>query len=313
MKQRNIYALIWCVFFIANEISAISLVYNIKIRRVFNTEELFQSKKIWALTAVPIIYKRDRHIIRQETMLDIQEKRFTAGSLFNVRYVPTKSWWFELTTGVEKETVRARGTLNLNDSRAGFDDIIFSGGHNFFPNKYTQFVLYGLAGFPSKRTVSINEAQDTLVGTRFFSAGLGSELSYSFFQSIRSSFTGIFQNRFIHFFSREWFPILPRGARIEPGNLTDLLFSLQYRLRTNIFETGYNPTFFTNQGVLIGMNRTTTPHFIRHSGYLRYSYFIPKSPILCLPLLLGTGFNIGRAKFFDTRIFLCWLNFTAIF
>lgn len=296
------------------QLQAISLVYNIKIRRAFNASAfLGEEKSLWIASVLPILYKRDRHIVRPEQALDICEKRLSGGALFNLRYMPSKAWWLELTTGVEKEHVEARGTANFNVSRAGFDDVVFSAGHNIFPNTHSQAVLYGIVGFPSRRTVTALEAQDTLVGTRFFSAGLGSEFSYAFLQSLKKSFIGIFQNRLIHFFSREWFPILPRGGRIVPGNLTDLLFAVQYRVKTDIFETGYNATFFTNQAVVIGMEKTRSENFVRNSGYVRYSHLFIDFPIIHTPVLIGTGFNIARAKRFDTKIFIGWLNISAVF
>lgn len=288
-----------------------------RIRRTFNVElpDIVGQgqKRWWALSAVPIIYKRDRKIVNEQQLINLTDKRTTVGSLFNIRYIPSKHWWFEATTGIEHERVRSRGTSDFTASRTALDDIVLAGGYNFFPIKKSQITLYGLAGFPTTRNVTLLEAQDTLVGTRFFSAGVGSEFSYGFMQSVRRSFTGIFQNRFLHFFSRRWNPILPVNAKIQPGNVIDFLLGLRYRERKNIFETGYNPTLFTNQAVILPTRTITSDSWGRHSFYVSYWHLFTEVPVQRPPIILGAGMLISRAKRFETKIFSIWGNFTIVF
>lgn len=297
-----------------NTINSISLVYNIKIRRTFSLlSELSKGKKRkyrYIATAVPIVYKRNRHIVTEE--LNVCEYRRSSGSIFNFRCTAPTYWWIEASTGLERECACLKGSLNRNFSRTGLDDIIISGGKNFFPRKHTQFVLYGLAGFPVERDVSLVEAQDTLVGTRFFSIGAGSELSYAFFESLRQSLIGVFQVRFLHFFDRSWFPILPYNATIQPGNVTDLLWTLQYRFKTNILEAGYNTTFFTNQAVLLETERRDTEAFLRKSFYVTYNKVIPKI-FSDKHLVVGAGINNGSSDRYNTNIITSWFTCSIIF
>jgi hypothetical protein len=295
---------------------AVTLVYNMKIRRVFNVSAILgkKDKPVWIATALPIAYTRSRHIVDPALGVNVYDKRIAGGSLFNLRYIgPQQSWWFEITTGLEKERVQSHGTTNICASRLGIDDIILSGGRAFFPNKKTQYVVYGLAGFPTRRKLTLAERYDTLVGTRFFGLGLGAEASYAIIQSVQQSLIMIGQARFVHFFNRKWYPILPCNAQIEPGNLTDILASVQYRRGKNIFETGYNVTLFSNQAVVVPPQKITTHLFIRQSAYATYSRMFKEFPVLKIPLLLGAGFNIGHAQRFNTKIYAYWLNISTAF
>lgn len=304
----------WLLFNVFQYIQPITLVYNMKIRRVFALPAglSVDDKPRWIPTAVPILYKRDRHFIDTTRAIDIKEKRLSLGSIFNVRYIPSRAWWAEATTGLEKEHVDAKGTTKLSTSRTGFDDIVLAAGRNLFPSKSTQCVLYGLAGFPTRTKIVAQEAQDTLVGTRFFSAGIGSEFSCGFIENIKHSLVGVFQNRFLHFFERKWDPIIP-GGRIEPGNVTDLLFAVKYRRGKNIFDIGYNPTFFTNQAAVFRTGKVHTPGFIRQGAYASFAHAFVTFPIVRTPVIVGTGFLISRAKRFDTKIFSCWATLSMVF
>lgn len=294
-------------------LESVSLVYNIKIRRTFDTSNIPGIGKYhWFVTALPIIYKQKAHIINGQTGLDIFEKRDAAGSLFNFRYIPSRSWWGEITTGIEKEKAHAHGTLNRTISRKGFDDVVISGGYNYFLNKATQFVFYGIAGFPTKRSVSLQDAQGALVGTRFYSLGFGTELSYAFFNEPKQTFVGIFQNRLIHFFSRNWSPILAgNDNKIEPGNLTDVVCAGRYRFRKTIWEAGYNATFWTQQAIVVNGQKTTTPNATRQSGYMRYSYLVKKFPVLSRPVLWGWGVNLSRIDRFDIKAVSAFMHIST--
>lgn len=294
---------------------ATSLVYNMKIRRVFDVSGLLgkPAKSRLIATAVPIFYKRDREFIDLEREINFSEKRISVGSLFNLRAVSPKSaWWGEITAGVENERFSTQGTQNLSASRTGGDDIVLSGGHNWFPNKKTQVVLYAIGGFPTHFTVDPVDINDALVGTRFFSVGLGSELSYDFIASLRQSCVIIFQNRFLHFFDRSWpFPVV--GSKAQPGNVTDVLLSLQYRIKRTLIEGGYGGTFFTNQAAILPNQTINAPAYIRNSGYITFTHLIKQCPGLKMPLLIGAGFSGARANLFKTRTIAGWLTLTTMF
>lgn len=316
MKLINFKSCIIIVslFFWAQFGFGITLVYNMKIRRVFNVSSVLKDKKIkWAATVVPIVYKRDRHIVSKDLGVDIKDKRLTLGSLLNLRYSFSKAWWIEASTGLENEHVKSTGTLNFDQSRFGADDIIISGGYNLFPDRNAQIVFYGLAGLPTRLSVTPQEVEDTFVGTRFFSIGAGSEFSYGFINTLEKGFVGIFQNRFLHFFKRSWQPILPSGGKIQPGNVIDLLFALRYRKTLNSFEVGYNPTFFNDEAVILPFRKIPTPNFVRHGYYASFTHGQKMVPVLKTPGIFGIGFSISRSHFFNTRIVAAWVNFALLF
>lgn len=300
----------------ARPIEAISLVYNMKLRRAFSSglgAVIHREKPIrWVVAGAPIIYKKNQHIVDERIHMDVIEKRLTSGILLDVRYIPSPEWWVEATTGIENERVISSGTSNFKASRTGFDDIVIMGGHNIFPHEDMQFIVFGLAGFPTKRDVSLFEVQDTLVGTRFFATGAGCELSYAFINKVDRNLIGIFQNRFVHFFTRKWAPILPLGSKIQPGNLIDILLSIQGRVKQNIVETGFNATFFTNRALLLKEGTIKAPNYVRNSLYGSLSHICSRFPLIS-PVIIGTGFVISRAHHFDTKIFSYWVSLNAFF
>lgn len=313
MKVNQILFLI--IFLSNSQINAISLVYNMKIRRLFTlgAAALKSDKSKIIGSFVPIFYKRDRNIIKDDIGVNICEHALTGGAILNLRYISKKSWWLEGSTGIEKETVKVCGTTNFKTSRTGLDDIIISGGYNFLINDNTQFVLYGLAGFPTYTKVTELEQFESLVGTRFFGLGTGAEFSYAFINKLEKSLVAISQVRFVHFFDRKWFPILPQNAKIQPGNVTDLLFTLQYRKKKNVFEVGYNPTFFTNQAVVLKTKTIDSNNFIRQSGYITYTRLFKKLPGIHLPGLIGCGLSLGRTKQFNATNTSIFVNFSILF
>jgi hypothetical protein len=317
--MKHIFILIsWCICLILhNTVSAISLVYNLKIRRSFVPNlrsPIFDNTKAkWVGSGVPIFYWRNRHIVDPLRAVNICEHKFTDGLILNLRYINPKSWWIEATTGIEKEHVRTRGTHPFCGAKHGLDDIVVAGGYNFHIAENGQFVLYGLAGFPTKWRVGLEEIQDPIIGTRFFSSGIGSEISYSFKHTQKHSFFLLFQNRFIHFYNRRYAPILPVDAKIQPGNVTDFLFTGQYRYKKNVIETGYNLTLFSNQAVLLPAQKIPSAPFIRHSCYATYARLFKKLPIIKKPGLMGIGSYMAHSHKFDTRIHSFWFNLTIVF
>ena len=298
----------------------ITLVYSMKIRRAFaQARQLLgkENRAIWVLSALPIAYSRKRHFYQSAPHVNIREKRLVLGSIFNVRCIPSDLLWFELTTALENERSHAKGVSDspilplISASYTGFDDIVLSGGFNLYPTEKVQLVFYGIAGFPTHTKISARDALGTFVGTRFLSAGAGSEFSYSFITSLMRSLVGIFQNRYIHYFSRNWSPVLPCCSTIQPGDLVDLLFAIKFREKREMFETGYNPTFFLNQSVKTpATGKVKSKDFVRNGCYATYSHLFDH---LKHPVILGAGFSFNKAKVLDSRIFSGWLNFTVIF
>lgn len=315
MCMKNRYRSIVLLLLMPHCLMATTLVYNMRIRRAFTLGAAFikRKKAIWVATGLPIFYKRERDIVDMQRGFDFNEHDVVGGSLFNVRYISPHSWWVEATTGIAKERNYVCGTPAFNSSRVGFDDVVLSGGYNMQFDANTQFVVYGLTGFPTRREVTLEETFNTFVGTRFFSLGVGTEFSYSFINTLKESLVIIFQNRFLHFFDRCWFPILPRNATIEPGNATDLLFTLQYRHKRNILESGYNPTFFTNQAVVVDGKRTESESFVRQGFYINYAHICKKFSLFDKQTIVGTGFNMGKTNRFDTQQFIWWTQLSVVF
>ena len=292
---------------------AVTLVYNLKVRRVFNIEPVLERmKKRLPISVVPIFFTRSRHIVETRTALDTCEKRRAGGALFNLRYIPTKNWWLELTTGLETDHGTFEGTDTFHASRTGFDDIVFSAGYRHFIGKKLQVVAYGLAGLPTRRKITLEDRHGPLVGTRLFNLGLGGEASYSFLSSLARSFSAILQTRFIHGFNRSWDPILPKGSDIQPGNATDILFTFQFREKRTIVETGYNVTFFTNQAIILPTEKIEASTAIRHSWYATATHAIFQGPF-GKPFLFGAGLNMSRSKTFDTKNLTAWIHGTIVF
>lgn len=300
---------------LSHDLSAVSLVYSMKIRRIFALSSVLgeNKKSAWIGTSVPIIYKRKRHIVQDNLGINVFEKKFTAGSLFNFRYVTKKAWWFEITTGLEGEYAKSKGTTNFNVSRTGLDDILLAGGHNWFPTDNVQLVLYGIAGFPFRKKVTLLEALEPFVGTRFYGLGAGGEISYAPLNNKNESFVFILQTRYVHFFNRKWFPILPCNAKIQPGDIIDILYAMVYRRGKSFYDAGYNPTFFINQAALLKTGKIKTHPFIRQGMYASYYRLFEELPIIKKSGLLGAGFAISQSKEFRTKIFSAWLNISAVF
>lgn len=298
----------------------ITLVYSMKIRRAFaQARQLLGKEKraIWVLSVLPIAYYRSRHFCQATPRVNIREKRLALGAVFNLRVIPSDLSWFEITTAVERERSHAKGRSNspilpvISAAYTGFDDIVISGGLNLYPTEKVQLVFYGIAGFPTHTKIRKRDSLGTFVGTRFFSAGAGSEFSYSFIDSLKRSLVGIFQNRYIHFFSRSWDPILPCGSTIQPGDTVDLLFAIKFRHMREMFETGYNPTFFLNQSIKTpAQGKVRSNDFVRNGGYVTYAHLFDHGKH---PVLLGAGFSFNKAQVLESTIFSGWLNFTVIF
>ena len=292
------------------------LVYNMKIRRVFSGINAFLDYKIqgpfWPLSILPIVYHRKAHVVTNLPAANFYEKRIGGGALVNLRYVPDRRWWLEGTTAIQRESVSTSGTSTLHGARTGLDDIVFAGGYNFFPSEQVQITPYGLVGFPTKYKVTLLDTHGALVGSRFYGLGAGVELSYGFINETQRTFAAICQLRFVHFFTRPWQPILPSGGKIQPGNITDVLFGLRYRHKLTVFEVGYNPTIFTNQALLLPTEKISTATNVRHGVYASLTHLSKRVKIANKPLAIGVGFNFNRQPRLDANTIIAWLNFTLI-
>ena len=291
------------------------IVYNMRVRRAFNIPSgLLKPRKFTLLSALPIYFGRRSHIVTETPAVDVHEHRNVVGSLFNVRYLPSRNWWVELTTGLENDRVSFDGSDSFCASRTGFDDFLFTGGYRHFVGERTQLVFYGLAGLPAGRTVKKDDRYGPLVGSRFYGAGFGTEASYAFMQEKKQTLSGIIQQRFVHFFSRHWFPILPACDTIVPGNFTDLLLTLQYRRQVTAYEAGVDFTFFTNQGVITPLATVNTTNFTRYAGYINVLHLIRSTAQEGRkPIVIGGGVNVSGTKVFHAKTYSVWLGVTIVF
>lgn len=310
MKQyryRCVVVLLCALVWIFDSV-ATSLVYSMRIRRAFSVHRLNKQSahSTTALSSLPIYSQRNRHIIDEERGFNFCENRKIAGDVINVRYNSHKNWWFELTTAFADEWFTSKGAPRNSASRFGLDDIVLSAGYNIYEGDNLQFTYYAIGGVPTSWRPSHDEQFDTLVGTKFFSLGAGSELSYSFYNDKNKSFIVLFQNRLIHYFTRSWQPILPAGGKIQPGNTIDLLFSLMYRFSMNLAEIGYNPTFFNNAAVITGEQKIDGAPFVRNAVYVRYTHLFRDFFGSHKPLFLGAGFSYSQSRKFDARIYSAW-------
>ncbi len=307
--------LLACILFQTTQ--STTLLYSLKIRRAFGIQtgtEQDNKKGSLLLTALPIVSRRTRHLVIEESAVDSYEDARIGGVVANLRYIYEKKWWGEVATGIGKERVKLCGTVAFTNARTGMDDIVVAAGRNFFFGKRTQFVLYGIAGFPTSSEVTAEERFDTVVGTRFYSLGAGSELSHAFIQHPQRALIALAQVRFLHFFTRSWFPVLGEGGKIQPGNAIDLLFTLQYRQQKNLFEAGYGPTWFTNQAVIVPATGVVPGRSsVRQGMYGSYNRLFRELPLLGLPGALGTGISVGRNDRFNSKILTWWVDMAIKF
>jgi len=305
------FVYIFFLLFITYKISAVTLVYNLRVRRIFNVPEVLeriQSNIIFS--AVPIFFHRTSDI-ETSTNGIVHEMRNAGGALLNLRYVPSKHGWVEITTGIEKDGGKFVGESPFNASRTGVDDVVLSGGYRHFINSW-QLVAYGLVGLPTRRIVTLCDRYGPLVGSRFYNIGAGGEVSYSFISERKRSLAAIGQVRSIHGFNRRWFPILPKEDIIQPGNGTDLFFSLQWREKRTVFEAGYDATIFSNQAIIKPTIKITTDTFVRHSWFARMAHGF-KHGLFNKPSVVGAGFNVNTAQRFNAHAFVLWVYVTQLF
>lgn len=321
MNQFKKYIFSMCVALgAASQLHATTLVYSMRIHRAFTQTAFLQNlnidlnKKVRLLSSlVPIIQNRKRHFVKPLTGVNVYDKRLIGGAIINGRVTIGKRWWIELTTALLSESAKDSGTVNFKASRTGLDDIVLAVGHHWYPSEKGQWIVYAMGGFPSKWDVTLQETFGTLVGTRFFSVGAGAEYSYSFFANPHHSFIGIAQFRFLHFFNRRWYPILPCDAEIQPGDTTDFLASLRYRQDLNTYEVGYNPTIFTNQAVLLPVGKDATGTFLSNGAYFNFSRLCKEVKLFKKPTILGGGCSMSRSKQFEARTYAAWLSLSVVF
>ena len=313
MNIQKKFLLITLLLLCTHNAQAVTLVYNMKVRRVFNIEPVLERMKSrLILTAVPIVYRRKRHLIDTRTSLDDRETRTVGGSLLNLRYVISKHWWLEATTGIESDHGNFTGTDPFHASRFGFDDLVLAGGYRHFIGERGQCVLYGLVGIPTRTKLTLEDRHGPLVGTRLYGVGVGIEGSYSFISELKRSFAAIAQARIIHGFNRSWFPVLPEGSRIQPGNGTDLLFTLQFRERRTIIEGGFNATIFSNQAIILPTETVSSDTFTRYGGYLTLSHAIPQA-WFNKPFIMGIGCSGNHTKKLDSTVVTAWIYGSIVF
>lgn len=311
MKQRYI-RIVFCLLIVQTNFP-VSLVYNLRVRRVFNVPRVIEQKKPrYLLQSVPIVFTRKSTVTSASTMLETFEKRRAGGSLFNFRFIPNRNWFAEATTGIEKDSGSFTGNDPFCAARTGFDDLVLAGGYRHFIGKKGQLVGYGLVGLPTRRKITADDRQGPLVGTRVYNIGVGAEGSYAFISELRRSFAAIMQVRFIHGFNREWEAISGPGSELQPGNSVDSLFTLQYRNRRTVYEAGYDLTTFFGQAIILPTEKRSADTLIRHSVYASMSHIVFNGPF-DKPLVYGTGVSISRSKKLDVRTITAWVHAGIVF
>lgn len=300
---------------IAHSLQCVTLVYNMRVRRIFALpavlEKLGKKARI-PISLVPIFFSRRSTVPARLTQEPVFEKRRAGGTLFNIRYVRSKHWWLDATTGLETDHGKFKGADQFKASRVGFDDVVVSGGYRHFFGKSVQVVGYGIAGLPTRTKLDDADFYGPFVGTRIYSLGWGAEISHTFLQSLPRSCSAILQGRFLHGFKRSWFPIAGQPTKLYPGNVSDILCTIQYREKRAIFETGYDCTLFTNQKLLLPARKIFIDAVIRHSVYSTFQYAGFKGPF-DKPYVVGAGMNVSFAKRLDARTFTVWFFGTTVF
>lgn len=312
MNKNSVRVYIFAMLLLlCNSMHAITLVYNMRVNRAFRLPDGLKIKgKHVATTALPIYYHRTS--TPEVAQQFFKENRSVGGVLFNGRYIPSKYWWAELTTGVERDAGHYSGNSLIDVSRVGFDDVVLTAGHRHFFPKEVQWITYGLLGIPTRRKVTLDDRFGPLVGTRFVNLGVGTELSYSFSSNLKRSTAIIAQGRFVHSFDRSWSPILPEGSTIIPGNFSDLLIAIQHREKLTVYQGGYDLTIFSNQGIKVNGVTTKAATFLRHSFYVTIMHAIVNG-FFEKPTVLGAGLSVSKTKQFDARNVITWFFLTQVF
>jgi len=128
------YPILFCIIvaFCSTELSAVTLVYNLRVRRIFNVPEIADRlASSIVLSAVPIYFQRTADIESRSGGI-VCEKRRAGGALLNLRYVPSARGWVEVTSGIERDSGEFSGIDRFDAARTGMDDIVFSGGYRHF-------------------------------------------------------------------------------------------------------------------------------------------------------------------------------------
>ena len=316
----NKFLFIVFVLNIPMHVAATTLVYGMRVHRLFIQTALLEKilpnqveKKCQSIfSAVPIGQRRKRHFPDIIKNLEQFDKRLIGGSLFNLRCIIKKKWWLELTTGLLSESACESGANNFKATRTGFDDLLVAAGRNWYPDDKAQIVVQALVGFPTKRSVTLSDTFGPLVGTRLFSLGCGAEYSYAIKSTIEKSIIGIAQFRYLHFFNRNWFPILPCKATLIPGETVDFLFALRYRKNLHAFELGYNPTIFINQAVLLNQVKTKVGTFVSNGVYINYSQFCKRVRFGKKPTIFGCGISASKSKQFNSKTVAAWISVSIV-
>jgi len=313
MKQAPKIIPLFLLLITHNASHAVTLVYNLRVRRIFAVAAVLERMKSRTLaTAVPIYFTRSRPLLEERTNLNGCEKRRAGGALINLRHVPSKHWWIGATTAIATDHGTFTGSDPFHASRTGLDDIVFTAGYRHFVGDKAQLVAYGLAGIPTRHKLTLEDRHTPLLGTRFYNLGIGGELSYSFLSELKRSFATIAQVRFIHGFNRSWCPVLPAGSTFQPGNSIDMLFTAQYRKKRTVIEGGYDGTFFANQAIITPVETIKTDTVYRHTGYLSLSHASFET-FLRKPIVYGAGFNASYAPRIDTKTFSFWIHGSIVF
>lgn len=292
---------------------AVTLVYNLRVRRVFAIAAVLEQMKSRVLASiVPIYFTRSRPLIDERTNLDGCERRRAGGAIINLRHIPSKHWWIAATTAIATDHGTFTGSDPYKASRAGLDDLVFTTGYRHFVGDSIQLIAYALGGIPTRKKVTLKDRHSPLLGTRFYNLGVGGEISYSFLHELKRSFAAIAQVRFIHGFNRSWCPILPAGSKIQPGNATDILLTAQYRKKRTVIEGGYNGTIFTNQALILPTETIKADTIYRHTGYLSLSHATFEN-FLNKPIIYGAGLNASYSPKIDSKTFSFWVHGSIVF
>ncbi|MGB8467623.1 MAG: hypothetical protein WCE21_01340 [Candidatus Babeliales bacterium] len=238
----------------------------------------------YAFTAFPTLYQSFRHLTvgMFNNPIDVQNNRSLFGSMLNFCYHDNKrNWWGEISVAPEKEFVSLKGTTSLSSSHFGLDDSLFTIGYDYYPCQDIEILPYLTGGIPGTRRISLRDIFEPLVGTRCYALAQGVELVANLLRWEKSKCDFIFQERLAHFFKRKYAPLLPEDAKFARGNQTDFLFTVQYGTSKHFLEIGYNPTFYTNQEVIVPFTPTIkSPGYITHSPYFIYLYTAERLPLL---------------------------------
>jgi hypothetical protein len=308
VKQRYIKILFLFGCCLLQQISAVTLVYNMRVAEISKRQQLMPNTK-------------KRNIIAETSFgqwraLKNGFKQSAYGAI--ATYIRSaQSFYLKIDGAVGRVK---NNVLTHIFKRTQTDDILFTGGYSHMVGTYGRLTYSGLLGVPTHRDFILDLAQ---FGTGHVGMGGQIDASYAYKHDRTNVLFGA--ARVVHFFPRNISSHNPclkplyacTEYNLKPGNIVDLYMAHQTNwAKRNRFECGYDASF-------IGLNSLITPRitdfqgsllYIRHSFFGAYSRLLPSKKVpMGLIAGLSGGFDSRPKTFGNSYMITAWLLLGMLF